>query len=57
MIRINWEEIFLVVLFAAMTGSMLEKEKWWAAASCAVWTGFLLFAASRRPQATTGERQ
>ena len=52
MIRINWEEILLIVLFSAMMGAMLTQEKWWAAASCAVWIAFVLFAGSRRPQGT-----
>lgn len=52
MIRINWEEVPLIVLFSAMMGAMLTQEKYWAAAACAAWVGFMLFAASRRPQET-----
>lgn len=52
MIRLNWEEALLLVLFSSMLGTMLTEGKYWSAAACAVWVALLLTAGSRRPQDT-----
>lgn len=50
MIKLNWEEVLLTVLFSAILGAMIQQEKWWPAAASAVWVAVILAAGYRRPQ-------